>query len=350
MSATNPPNIGIIGAGRISQLIHITSFIAVGGSNLIAIADHQTERAKRVAKRYAIPKVYESHTELLQDSDIDAVIVAINRRDTTAVVRDALLAGKHVLSEKPMAYSIEEAASLQGIAAKNDLIYNIGYMKRHDSAVIRAREILFGQSSDSGLGDLLMARFYNFGGDSNKAYTYFRSDRPRHKVQNSTPELPSWVPENRASDYDQFMNVYSHDINLYRYLMGDDIKILSVRSQSDKFFVSATKEDRVQVYLDLSYMPFVDWHEGADFMFEKGKIALTFPSPVDYDGRVVLNKFTLDSTNTLQQESYYSDRWAFKVQAESFIHNILRKSPQVCSGESCLADYSLIEKIWKAAS
>ena len=349
MSATTPPNIGIIGAGRISQLIHITSFIAVGGSNLIAIADHQTERAKRVAKKYVIPKVYGNHTELLQDNDIDAV-VAINRRDTAAVVRDALLAGKHVLSEKPMAYSIEEAASLQSIAAKNDLIYNIGYMKRHDSAVIKAKEILLGQPGDSGLGDLLMARFYNFGGDKNKAYTYYRSDRSRHEIQSPRPKLPSWVTENRASDYDQFMNVYSHDINLCRYLMADDINILSARSQSDKFFVAATNKERVQVYLDLSYMPFVDWHEGAEFMFEKGKIALTFPSPVDYDGRVVLNKFALDSGSTVKQETYYSDRWAFKAQAESFIDNIMNKSPQVCSGESCLADYSLIEKIWKAAS
>src|SRR3990167_8399984 len=92
-------NIGMIGAGFIGQLAHLMNFVEVAKCNIQALAEYKPELRTKVAARYGIPKTYASHTDLLQDPEIDAVVVVTPRVFTGPVVLDCLNAGKHVLSE-----------------------------------------------------------------------------------------------------------------------------------------------------------------------------------------------------------------------------------------------------------
>ena len=66
----------------------------------------------------------------MENEDIDAVVVTLPRQLTYGVVRDCLLAGKHVFTEKPLALNINNAEELRDLSSKNKLLLQVGYMKR----------------------------------------------------------------------------------------------------------------------------------------------------------------------------------------------------------------------------
>jgi hypothetical protein len=79
---------------------------------------------------------------------------------------EVLEAGKHVLVEKPMAHTIDQACRLVEAAAARQRIYAIAFMKRYDPGVQAAKMLLDDVLASGRLGKLLLARFYNY----SKAY------------------------------------------------------------------------------------------------------------------------------------------------------------------------------------
>src|SRR5262249_49250885 len=96
-------NIGMIGAGFIGQLAHLMNYVEIRECRVLALAEYRPDLRRRVAQRYDIPRTYATHHELLEDADVEAVVVVTPRPYTAPVVLDCLKAGKHVISEKPMA-------------------------------------------------------------------------------------------------------------------------------------------------------------------------------------------------------------------------------------------------------
>ena len=97
--------IGIIGAGMVGQMCHLANFVANPGCRVVALADLRPELAAAAAAKFGVQRVYRTHLEMLADSEVTAVVVVTRRRATGPIVLDALNSGRHVLSEKPMAYT-----------------------------------------------------------------------------------------------------------------------------------------------------------------------------------------------------------------------------------------------------
>jgi predicted dehydrogenase len=157
--------IGFVGAGMIGQLAHIGNFVDLSGCHIRAIAELRPELGRQAAERFQIENVHPSHKELLADPSIDAVVVATRRPATGPIVRDALNAGKHVLSEKPMAPTRELAQSLVDAAVAARRKYALGFMKRHDAGVQRAKQLVDELKESGELGRIILMRSYCFGGE-----------------------------------------------------------------------------------------------------------------------------------------------------------------------------------------
>ena len=85
--------------------------------DIVAMGSRDLGRAQKAAQNLGIPKAYGSYEELLQDPEIDAIYNPLpNHLHVPWTIR-ALEAGKHVLCEKPIALSSEEAQSLVDTAA-----------------------------------------------------------------------------------------------------------------------------------------------------------------------------------------------------------------------------------------
>lgn len=136
-----PVKYGVIGCGAIAQRRHIPECVANPDSKLAALSDPMADRVAELARKYG-GKAYTDHKEMLQAADIDAVVVAGPNALHAQQTIDALNAGKHVLCEKPMATTREDAKAMIAAAEKNKKFLMIGLNQRLMPPHVKAKEIL----------------------------------------------------------------------------------------------------------------------------------------------------------------------------------------------------------------
>jgi predicted dehydrogenase len=103
--------IAIVGAGEIVDLAHLPAY-REHGLKIVGITDLNLAKARDVAKRHGIPKVYDSVDEIVADADIAVVDVAVFPWVQYEVALPLLDAGKHMLCQKPLSYDLDEAVKL----------------------------------------------------------------------------------------------------------------------------------------------------------------------------------------------------------------------------------------------
>ena len=154
--------VGLIGLGGIARS-HADGIAQLEDVELVACADLIESTRAQFMDNYDVPKGYASHTELLEDSEIDAVGVVLGHQLHHRLSVDALNAGKHVLVEKPMALTLEQCDEMIAAARANDVKLMVGLTNHFLPVYIKAKEIL-----DSGqLGPLItivsyMSKNWNF--------------------------------------------------------------------------------------------------------------------------------------------------------------------------------------------
>ena len=121
-----PLRAGVIGVGHLGQH-HARLYASLPGSRLVGVVDQSAERAQAIATRHNT-RPYPSIDELLPQ--IDVVSIAVPTSAHFAVAKACLLAGKHVLVEKPLAVTSAEAQELVRLAAQHDCRLQVGHSER----------------------------------------------------------------------------------------------------------------------------------------------------------------------------------------------------------------------------
>ena len=103
---------GVIGVGHLGQH-HARLYASLPGVQLVGVVDQSGDRARLIAERHGT-RVFGTLDELL--SHVDVVSVAVPTSAHYAVAKSCLLAGKHVLIEKPITVTSEEAHTLVQLA------------------------------------------------------------------------------------------------------------------------------------------------------------------------------------------------------------------------------------------
>ena len=132
---------GIIGAGAIGQRRHIPECAANPDSVVAAIADPVKDRVVDIAAKYTATP-FTDYREMLRQTDLDAVVVCGPNKLHAPMTLDALKAGLHVLCEKPMATTRQDAKKMIAAAKKAKKHLMIGLNQRLMPPHIRAKEIL----------------------------------------------------------------------------------------------------------------------------------------------------------------------------------------------------------------
>ena len=114
--------IAMIGVGAISgiYLKNITNMFKE--IELIGVCDLVRERAEKAKEEYNVPKIYDTMHDAFKDKDVDIVLNLTRPYEHFEVTKAALLAGKHVYSEKPLGASYEEGAELVKLAESRNLM------------------------------------------------------------------------------------------------------------------------------------------------------------------------------------------------------------------------------------
>lgn len=111
--------VGVVGCGVIGPT-HMQAAVNASHIELVAVADLIDERAKAAAEKYNLPKTYREGAELIQDPEVELVVLAFPAAGRTELGLAALEAGKHLLTEKPVAMNAAEVRRL--MSARGDLL------------------------------------------------------------------------------------------------------------------------------------------------------------------------------------------------------------------------------------
>ncbi|MEK3992381.1 Gfo/Idh/MocA family protein [Robertmurraya sp. FSL R5-0851] len=133
--------VGVIGCGSIARHRHLPEYAANPNVELVAVCDNNAERALEIGEKYGVPS-YTSFVELLRNAEVDAVSVCTPNYLHAPISNAALLAGVHVLCEKPMATSEEEAKSMIETAKNSGKKLMIAHNQRFVASHQKARQLI----------------------------------------------------------------------------------------------------------------------------------------------------------------------------------------------------------------
>ncbi|QHQ59740.1 Gfo/Idh/MocA family oxidoreductase [Anaerocolumna sedimenticola] len=150
--------VGIIGCGGIANGKHMPSLSKLSDVEMVAFCDIVEERAQKAKEKYGTPdaKVYTDYQELLKDPEIEVVHVCTPNRSHAPISIDSLHAGKHVMCEKPMAKTAEDARKMVQAAKETGKKLTIGYQHRHKPESIYLKSVI--ERGD--LGEIYFAKAY----------------------------------------------------------------------------------------------------------------------------------------------------------------------------------------------
>ncbi len=153
MSENGPIRVGIVGAGAISQVVHLPIFVEREDVEVVALADRDAHKAETLSRRYSVPIVMDSD-EMLAVEDLDAVVLCTPNPLHESMAVDALQAGKHVLVERPLATTSEGTQRVVDAAKAAGKVVCIGLPHRFRPEVIALRSFVQGEE----FGDLHAVR------------------------------------------------------------------------------------------------------------------------------------------------------------------------------------------------
>ena len=142
--------IGMIGCGYWGPNL-LRNFAENEAAELRAICDVDAARLSAIGRRYPGAQTTTDYSELLKDPEVEAIVIATPVATHFPIARQALLAGKHVLIEKPLTACVREAEELIALAAENGLTLMVDHTFVYTGAVRKIKEIV-GRGE---LGDLL---------------------------------------------------------------------------------------------------------------------------------------------------------------------------------------------------
>ncbi len=133
--------IAVVGAGYWGP-----NFIRVleelGDSELVAVCDKDPAKLENITEQHPLVTVTDDFDSLIGREDLDAVIVATGSEAHYEVSKTSLLAGKHVLVEKPISLKSSEARELVDLARDRNKVLLVGHLLRYHSGVIKLKEYI----------------------------------------------------------------------------------------------------------------------------------------------------------------------------------------------------------------
>jgi predicted dehydrogenase len=344
---TERVGIGIVGGGMISQIAHLPFYLADERCEVKAVAESRPSLVRHLRETVKIKRVVEEAAEVYADPEISAVVIIAPRPATGPLALAALDAGKDVFVEKPMAHTSDQAARLVDAARRKDSLLGVAFMKRYDPGVQKARSRFERLIASQAFGPLLLARFYDFARDyAHPPPPHKRPEESRIRRFATWPVVPDWMPISRADDYAWFMNAASHDINLLRFFFPSDLRLLAASSTGPGNLVATFESRKAPVVFELAKSASGAWVQGAEFVFEKGRLILDLPSPMDQN-RVARAVMFENGNRPSGKELEVQQVWSFKKQAEEFVLDLLGRRTPLTSGADALDDLLVIEAVWR---
>lgn len=128
----------VVGVGYLGRF-HAQKYAGLEGVQLVGVYDADAGRAREIAAEVGC-RAYEDLQELLQA--VEMVSIVVPTQFHYAVARQALEAGCHILLEKPITQTVEEADALIALAEQKGLVFQVGHLERFNPAIVALKGVL----------------------------------------------------------------------------------------------------------------------------------------------------------------------------------------------------------------
>jgi len=297
-----PLKIALVGAGHMGK-IHIEKLASLRDCLIAGVADIDPERARQLAQKYNVPS-FSDHKNLIGQSD--GVIIATPTETHHQIARDFLKAGIHVLIEKPITSTQEEAKELIELSKEKKLVFQVGFLERFNPAFMKSLPLI--------TRPLIIESFRASG------FT------------------------GRSTDIDVILDLMIHDIDLILSIVQDevrDIKAQGVSFVTDKLdMASARLEFSNGCIVNLNANRISVKKERALTIFEKDQIFF-----VDLINRKVLMTMKKNGGNINTEECPVNEFDMVEHEISSFIQSITTGTKPIVKGEDGLKALTLADQI-----
>lgn len=189
---------GLIGASRIASGYMIDAIRAQEGAEIASVLSSDAARGAGFARKWEIPESFTDLDALLADPDLDAVYISTTNEKHYPQAMAAIDAGKHVLCEKPLAMTLEDAAGMVRAAAEKGVVFATNHHLRNAGSHLAIRALI-----ESGrIGKVLSARVF-------------------HAV-NLPEHLRGWRINDAAAGGGVIPDITVHDADTVRFHLGED--------------------------------------------------------------------------------------------------------------------------------
>jgi predicted dehydrogenase len=235
--------VGLIGCGRVVQLVHLNVLTRLPDVDLVALAEPDPQRREEAHRRVPTAVAVADYDGLLDRADVDAVVICTPSALHAEIALAALERGKHVYIEKPLATSVADGQRVLAAWQRAGVVGMVGFNYRFNRLHQRVRAHL----QAGRLGELVAARS-----------VFATPLRP----------LPDWK-QRRESGGGVLFDLASHHVDLVRFLLGSEVREVYARvwsqlSEGDNamlelrldsglvvqsfFSLIAVDEDRFEIY------------------------------------------------------------------------------------------------------
>lgn len=334
---TNVLKVAMIGCGRIS-VMHFDGILRCRHAQLVACCDVVEQKAVAAAKKYGC-NAYVSYQEMFKSEKIDAVHICLPHYLHAPVAQYAISLGIHVLTEKPMAISLQDAKDTVRLAKEKGVSYAVIFQCRYNAATKLVKRRAEEGKRGGKLGSLICA---------SSVLTWSRSD----EYYSHSDWKGTWDKEGGGVIIDQAI----HSIDLVNYVTDAPVK--RVRASMDN-------QGHDLVSVEDSAHGIVEYENGVKYCFyctnnfcidEPIEIKMIFEggrAVFSYDAAEIVyadgTKETIANDETEQSVDGGKDYWGFRhaEQIQKFYEALLGLHPLEISGEDALKTHQLICRIYE---
>ena len=330
--------VAFIGVGSMGQCAHLKNYAVLPDCEVVALAEIRRDVGEKVAARYGVGAVYTSHEELIANEKFDALVCVQPFTRHGILIPEILQAGVPVLTEKPIASSVNVAERIVEALDACGTFMMVAYHKRSDPATERAKAEI-GRWQESGeFGAMRYVRITMPPGDWIAGGF---SDMIRGKEVEGLEKDPP-PPDMNAETFGKYMafvNYYIHQVNLMRHLLGEPYTV--TYAEKSQALLAVQSASGVAGVIEMApYRTSIDWQESVLVGFEKGYVKLDLPAPLasKRPGRVEIMRDSGDGAVPETVVPVLPWVHAMERQAANFVKAVRGEAEPPCGAEEALED------------
>lgn len=345
--------VGVVGLGQIAQIMHLRYLKELPTFEIAAVCDISKTLVQQVGDHYGVAKRYTDYRQLLEQRDLDVVLNVT--RNHYQVSLDALNAGKHVMTEKPIGFNLDEADAIIAAAKSNKRKLQVAYMKRYDPSYQWAME-RFKQ-----IKDLHLIRVHDFGGSfpiNFEIYDLYKGDDfPAELIKAEDEQVNASLVKAIGADradlarlYSSLLHLCTHDTIILRQAFGEPKNILYVDNLDGQFVVGVLDYGSGVrcVWESGMVRDATPWDESLTAYGSDSIVRVDFPFPYLHNGETVVTVKEREGSAFVEKHVTASFDEAFKREWRHFYECVTQDKEPITNGAEGRADVALLANMVKA--